>query len=355
MGLCISKQSSTYVDRHDSINNTQRENAAVSPSTSAEVNTHASPFSQLPRRARRKAESLANTLRLANNVNPQLAHYAQRVLDTVTTSQTTREISNLDARNLAILADTYNDKYPGLNLQCARTPTEFRAALATTHAASWRSIAILDPRGSHRIAIDVRTHDDGRRSLLVMETTQALKHDQHGQPMLQNGYHEFIDALDHEFGANARMAVIDVKAQKSKIGCQPFCFNFALHAFHHSQFFDDLHQRLHDHGVCFQSGNKSAHVNGTEYIDGTKILPAVFYKHAESRGTVDTVVKQQPGLAHKNVSTSNNGPAETLRERVNAFRIQRDALAYSMSIEASRMHKIQEAIVHDSRSNSSES
>ncbi|WP_439894194.1 YopJ family type III secretion system effector XopJ (plasmid) [Ralstonia sp. 25C] len=351
MGLCISKQSGAYVDRHDSITRAQPENAAASPSTSSEASTHASPFSQLPRRARRKAESLANTLRHANNVNPQLAHYAQRVLDTVTTSQTTREISNLDARNLGILAETYNDKYPGLNLQCARTPTEFRAALAATYAPSWRSIAILDPRGSHRIAIDVRTHDDGRRSLLVMETTQALKHDQHGQPMLQNGYPEFIDALNNEFGASAMMAVIDVKAQKSKIGCQPFCFNFALQAFHHARFFDDLHKRLHNHGSCFKTGAQSQHVKGVEYIDGTKILPAVFYKHAESRGTVDTVLNQQRRLAKENVSTSSNGPSETLKERVNAFRIKRDALAYSMSIEASRMRKIQEAISHDSRRN----
>ena len=352
VGLCISKQRGSFVDPHDStIHTVQRDNGASSSTPRAEVNAHASPFSQLPRRARRKAESLAHTLRFANNVNPQLAHYAQRVLDTVATSQPTREISNLDAQNLGILTRTYNSKYPGLNLQYSETPMAFRASLAATHTPSWRCVSILDPRGSHRIAIDVRTHDDGRRTLLVMETAQSLKRDQHGQPMLLNGYHEFITALNNEFGANASMAVIDVKAQKSKIGCQPFCFNFALHAFHHAQFFDDLHNQLHDTGACFRTGGKSDHVNGMEYIDGTKILPAVFYKHAESRGTVDTVLKQQPGLARKNVSTSRNGPSETLRERVNAFRIQRDALAYSMSIEASRMHKIQEAIVHDSKHN----
>lgn len=282
------------------------------------------------------------------NINPQLAHYAQRVLDTVANSQPTREISNLDAKNLAILVRTYNAKYPGLNLGYARSPAEFRATLAATHAPSWRSIAILDPKGSHRIAIDVRMHDDGRKSLLVMETTQALKRDKNDQPKkILNGYQEFIANLKDEFGAWASMAIIDVGTQKSKIGCQAFCFDFALHAFHKSDFFDDLHQRLHDDGQCFADRDKADHIDGMEYIRGPKILPAVFFKHAESRATIDRVLKDQPDVAGKDVSTNRYGTAETLYERVRAFGINRGAMTYSMSVEASRIRKIREAIEND--------
>lgn len=343
MGLCMSKQST--ITRHDTIRHAQTGNfTSTSPSGEAAPDT--SRFSHLPPRAERKAQALAEALRFAN-INPQLAHYAQRVLDTVANSQPTREISNLDAKNLPILIRTYNAKYPGLNLGYARSPAEFRATLAATHAPSWRSISILDPRGSHRIAIDVRTHYDGRKSLLVMETAQALKRDENNQPLLLNGYQEFISDLKDEFGAWASMAVIDVGAQKSKIGCQAFCFDFALHAFHKSDFFDDLHQRLHNHGQCFADSDKAELIDGMEYIRGMKILPAIFYKHAESRATVDTVLHEQPDIAGKDVSTNRDGPAETLHERVRAFGIQRDARPYSMSIEASRIRKIREAIEND--------
>ncbi|RMO97361.1 Peptidase C55 [Pseudomonas syringae pv. philadelphi] len=349
MGICISKPPT--LDMHYQANNEQSENVTASSSPphspTQEIDPYASSFSQLPPRAYSKARALADALRLANNINPELAHYAQRVLATVANSQPTREISNLDAKNLATLVRTYNAKYPGLNLQYARTPREFRNALAGTDEASWRSIAILHSRGSHRVAIDVRTHDDGHKSLLVMETGAAFKRDENDEALLQFGYSEFIEDLKHEFGSNASMAVIDVRAQKSHIGCQPFCFDFALNAFHKSYLFDDLHQRLHDHGQCTTRRDEAEFIDGMEYISGAKILPAVFYKHAESRATIDTVLREQPAIASKDVSTHRGGPTETLQERVQAFRIQRDKITYSMSIEASRIRKIREAIEND--------
>ncbi|WP_443191124.1 YopJ family type III secretion system effector XopJ [Pseudomonas indica] len=350
MGICISKPPT--LDPHYPASNAQTENETVSAppchSSTEETDPHASSFSQLPPRAARKARALADTLRLASNVNPELAHYAQRVLATVVNSQPTREISNLDAKNLATLVRTYNAKYPGLSLQYAKTPREFRDSLADTNEASWRSIAILHARGAHRVAIDVRTHADDRKSLLVMETAEAFKHDEdNDEILLQHGYQEFIENLKHRFGSDVSMAVIDVRAQKSKIGCQQFCFDFALNAFHHSDLFDDLHQRLHDHGRCSTREDEAEFIDGTEYISGAKILPAVFYKHAESRTTINTVLRQQPAIAGQDVSTHRGGPTETLQERVRAFRIQRGEVTYSMSIEASRIRKIREAIEND--------
>lgn len=349
MGICISKPPT--LDSHYPANNAQAENETVSSraphSSTEETDPHTLSFSQLPPRAGRKARALADTLRLANNANPELAHYAQRVLATLVNSQPTREISNLDAKNLATLVRTYNAKYPGLNLQYAKTPREFRDSLAATNDASWRSIAILHARGAHRVAIDVRTHDDGRKSLLVMESVAAFKHDENGEVLLQDGYQEFIENLHHRFGDDASMAVIDVRAQKSKIGCQQFCFDFALNAFHKSDLFDDLHQRLHDYGQCSTREDEAEFIDGTEYISGAKTLPAVFYKHAESRATINTVLDQQPAIAGQDVSTHRNSPSETLQERVRAFRIQRGEITYSMSIEASRIRKIREAIEND--------
>lgn len=359
MGLCASKQSVAGSPEHyaglatEHTRFTQTENVPAAPAsgedahgTSPSAPPLRAEFLNLPPRARKKAKALSEALERPN-INPELAHYAQRVLDTVTHSQPTREISNLDAKNLAALVRTYNAKYPGLNLGYAKSPAEFRATLAATHEPSWRSISILDSKGSHRIAIDVRTHDDGRKSLLVMETAQALKRGKNNEPLILNGYQEFISDLKDEFGDSASMAIIDVAAQKSKIGCQQFCLDFTLHAFHKSNFFDDLHQRLHDYGQCFADGDRAEHINGMEYIQGMEILPAIFYKHAESRTSIDRVLEKQPDIAGTDVSTNRYGAAETLHERVREFGIKRDARPYSMSIEASRIRKIREAIEND--------
>lgn len=77
---------------------------------------------------------------------------------------------------------------------------------------------------------------------------------------------------------------------------------------------------------CFTSSddNRSRLARGIELIDGKQILPALFCKHAHSRGTAADVVNAQPHVANDNVSTSRNSPRETLSERVQAFRVYRE-------------------------------
>ncbi|WP_458296480.1 YopJ family acetyltransferase, partial [Xanthomonas graminis] len=65
------------------------------------------------------------------------------------------------------------------------------------------------------------------------------------------------------------------------------------------------------------------------------------------RASIDRVLEKQPDIAGTDVSTNRYGAAETLHERVRAFGIKRDARPYSMSIEASRIRKIREAIESD--------
>ena len=142
---------------------------------------------------------------------------------------------------------------------------------------------------------------------------------------------------------NCKMAVIDVEAQKSMIGCMMFSLNFALSAHQKDDFFNDLHDRLHENGRCFD-GPESEIIGKMEYVEGTKMLPAIFYKHAQSRATMDEVVRNQSGLRNRNVNTHRSSPHETLQDRAKNFRVTRGERSYSMSIEASRMRKIRKAI-----------
>ena len=84
---------------------------------------------------------------------------------------------------------------------------------------------------------------------------------------------------------------------------------------------------------------------------GRAILPPSFYKHAQSKRTADHVVATQgPEAARQRVSTG-SGPAETLGERMQDFRVHREdageesgPLDYSMSIETARLTKLRHAL-----------
>jgi len=249
----------------------------------------------------------------------------------------------LDGENIETLANTYNTRHPDLNLKCFPWAELFLEKLYTSSEPTWRALFRLTTQNRHRIAADIRTHADGGKTVLLLES--ALSHTWNKN---KNEY-QFIlglQSLQRNIQTNfqnCKMAVIDVEAQKSKIGCSLFSLNFLLNAYQKDDLFNSLHERLNENGRCFE-GHESAVIGGMEYIEGTKILPPIFYKHAQSRGTIDDFVKHQSHLQNTNVSTSQSGPRETLQERVQNFRVTRGERSYSMSIEASRMRKIRKAI-----------
>ncbi|HTD02791.1 YopJ family type III secretion system effector XopJ [Undibacterium sp.] len=344
MGLCISKPrtgGAEYEKSGDSERAASESSAAGSPAR----RPSSYHLENLPKRARGKARALEDSVKNSSvaNTHPQLAAYADAVLRAASSDGVNPEISAHDVQNLEALADTYNARHPNLKLQCFASPEAFLRKLYTSDEPAWRALFRLSNEKTHRIAADIRTHPDGEKTVLLLESALSHTWDQNkGQHVFISGFQSLQRNVDTHFN-NCKMAVIDVEAQKSKIGCMMFSLNFALNAYQKDDFFNNLHGRLNENGRCFD-GHESQIIGEMEYIEGTKMLPAVFYKHAQSRGTMDEVVANQPDLRDRNVSTSRSSPHETLQDRVQNFRITRGELSYSMSIEASRMRKIRKAI-----------
>ena len=347
MGLCVSKPRTGGADYQYGGGREQ------SAGTSSAQNTPSSPprspssyhLENLPRRARHKARALEDAVKHSSvaHTHPQLAAYADAVLRAAGKDGVNPEISTLDAENIETLAATYNARHPDLKLECFPSAQAFLTKLYTSNEPAWRGLFRLTMQNRHRIAADIRTHPDGGKTVLLLESALSHTWDKDKQEhKFIAGIQPFQRDVETHF-RNCKMAVIDVEAQKAKIGCTIFSLNLLLNAYQKDDLFNSLHERLNQNGRCFD-GHQSEFLDGMEYIEGTKILPPVFYKHAQSRGTIEDFVKHQPDHQNSNVSTSRSGPRETLQERLQNFRVTRGKLSYSMSIEASRMRKIRKAI-----------
>ena len=346
MGICVSKSKSGGDYHHG--NQTDHPAASSAGAKASSLATRPPSLyglENLPKRVRSKAIALEDAVRNASpaSLTPEMAAYADAVLRVAETGGAHVEILKHDARNINTLADTYNAAHPDLKLRCLGSPAAFLESLHSSNEPAWRAIFPLRHGGNHQVAVDIRTHPNGKKTLLLLEPLVSRKWNQ------EERQHDFIAGLTpllENIGTpsnNCKVAVIDVEAQKSKIGCVIFCLDFALSAYRKSDFFNGLHARLHDTGRCV-AGPKSQVLQGMEFIDGTRTLPSIFYKHANSRATIKKVIGHQPGLRKENVSTHPSAPHETLLDRVRNFRITRGELSYSVSSEASRMRKIRKTI-----------
>ena len=346
MGICLSKPKPGGDYRYG--NHTDHpagSSAGAKASGSAARAPSLYSLENLPKRARSKAMALEDAVNNAPpaSLPPEMAAYADAVLRVAETGGAYKEILEHDAQNIQTLADAYNAAHPDLKLQCLGSRAAVLERLQSCHEPAWRAIFPLSRGSNHQVAVDIRTHSDGKKTLLLLEPLVSRKWNPNERR------HDFIAGLTpllENIGIpsnNCKMAVIDAQAQKSKIGCVIFCLNFALSAYRENGFFNGLHARLHDTGRCVE-GPTSQVLDGMEFVDGTRTLPVTFYKHANSRATVKKVIGHQRSLRDKNVSTNQSTGHETLLDRVRNFQITRGELSYSISIEASRMRKIRKAI-----------
>ncbi|GKT01747.1 peptidase C55 [Acidovorax sp. SUPP3434] len=295
----------------------------------------------LPPRAEKKAAALREALE-NSYVSYELSEYARTALSAASTGST-GEITALDARNKQLLANAYNDRHSELRLSCHDSAQSFFAEFMQSQKPAWRSIVQLSQSSLHHVAMDVRIQD-GKRTLLVIEPALARGEDDNGDVQILAGYEQLARNVQNCLGDDGDLAVVQLGAQKSNYDCIIFSLDLALCAYQKDNIFDELHDSLRRNVRCFSSQERKSVVDkNIEFIDGTKFLPAVFFKHAHSRATIAEVIESQPELEGKNVSTGRDNPAETLSERVQDFRVTREK-SYSMSIEASRLRKIRKAI-----------
>ncbi|KPX19572.1 hypothetical protein ALQ27_200184 [Pseudomonas syringae pv. delphinii] len=344
MGLCVSKPRTTsdyntYASYNSGPSTPEHEETGSSRITEAHPE-----FRSIPDRAKDKAIALKEALsRQSGYILPRLEHYARTALSQAAHIGSTPEITDLDIENIGYLTDTYNQRLSNINLKHHTSPQNFFQEFMTSQEPCWRSVVRLSPNSRHHVAIDVRNQDDVR-TMLIIESALAYGKSNNATGFMP-GYLQMHNNVKNYAQDNGHMAVIQLGAQKSKYDCIIFSLNNALAAYQKDAIFDSLHDSLRENGSCFQPGEyKSDTVSGIEVIDGTKILPAVFFKHAHSRSTINDAIEEQPELADRNVSTNRESAHQTLSERVADFRVQRSERSYSMSIESSRLRKIRKAI-----------
>ncbi|WP_055001232.1 type III secretion system YopJ family effector HopZ4, partial [Pseudomonas cannabina] len=303
-----------------------------------------------------KAELLADSLTGAREegVNSNLVTYGARTLKMLATNKQPDEaLLKLDIKNLPAMVSTYNRRYPGLNLQHFDSPLDFLQSLrGQTSPVSQRAILRLERDGEHHVAADVRLRPNGETSVIILEPAKVLTFAV-GHTQLRRQAFTYLDE-------RAKFAFMEVGAQKSAADCVIFDLHFALHAHQRASLFDRWHDNMAEYGTIDPYRQSAASPNvlledaGVELVLGEKMLPPIFFKHTHSSSVVEEVESSQPGSAEKDVSTSGRQQInESLRERVQAFRVNRGDYGYSASIETSRATKIRlalETAISDSQS-----
>ncbi|GLR89708.1 YopJ family acetyltransferase [Bradyrhizobium iriomotense] len=368
MGSCISRLSARHETSQDDGQHAQEAEFAGHLTSVRSRPTRSSPEWQhppgpsreadggttshcIPARVDEKLELLGQTLERASQagISSGLVEYGQQVARYLSANkQPDHELLSFDLANLDRLADSYNGRYPDLNLKYMDSPAKLLEALADRSSDSaWRAVVRLAEGESHHFAADVRTRAGAPPTVIVMEATDLYRF----VPQYTKLRRQTIGQL----GTEPKWAFIGVGAQKSAADCVMFGMQLALAAHQKTPTFDDWHDNLHQRGTIADEGNDSNNYlpspdailefAGINLFHGEQFLPALFYKHAHSGGVIDELASYQPSIKDEDVSTSSRDPkSETLAGRHDAFKVQRDSLRYSASIEASRATKIRTAL-----------
>ncbi|MCL1499197.1 serine/threonine acetyltransferase [Xanthomonas nasturtii] len=305
-----------------------------------------SAFSALPARPRKKAEALSDAVQSRGHSAPSsLVSYANATLDQLRRNEPISESLRLmDIENLPHLVRSYDNRLKNLNLRSFDTPGEFLHELGRWHKTGLPLRAVVrldeDPRRWHRVAFDVRNHENGHTTIIALEPASAYNPDH------MPGFVKIRENLTSQFGKKISFSVIEAEALKSIGGCVIFSLDYALAAYQERSTFDRWHKDLRKKGNIMGMTPESEYLDdlGVYLLRGTRLLPANFYKHAHSRRSIDELEAYQPGASATDVRSGRAAVyKESLSRRLEEFRVERDK-SYSMSIEASRARKIRHAL-----------
>ncbi|QOZ36577.1 YopJ family acetyltransferase [Bradyrhizobium sp. CCBAU 53421] len=322
---------------------------AAGPSREADLGTTSQPIR--PARIDEKLQLLEQTLERASEegVSSGLVDYGQQVARNLAANiQTDEKLLSLDVDNIDRLADSYNERYPDLNLRYMGSPANFLEALTDrSSTGGWRAIVRLADGEAHHFAADIRTRAGAAPTVIVMEPADLYT--------FIAPYSRLRGETLQQLGPEPKWAFIGVGVQKSASDCVMFSMQCALAARQNSSTFDDWHNNLRRHGTIADERDISSDYMASpdailefaqiNLFHGEKVLPALFYKHAHSTRVIEEAAGNRAGFRDEDVSTSSRAPkTESLAERREAFAVQRGTLKYSASIETSRATKIRRAL-----------
>ncbi|KAE8758451.1 avirulence protein [Paraburkholderia madseniana] len=292
------------------VGQTQRLRSPIAESSSAQARSNYIESQQddppkVPGRLREKIKTVDSKLKQIKRANTEFYEYAKlSVGQTSEGSKPDWRTNQFDKKYLPLIAEMENQRNPGLNLHVfdkADECHEYIKQMAGARGTGNFRVVYPPFAGSrdHYVALDVRLRGERRPSIVVYESALA----------------QTLSMFPAMF-APAKVKVVFNGIQNSEWDCVMFALNNALKSFKtHAEYADLLH--------------RGGEVNSVP-------MPAVFRKHMHSRSALNHMPQ-----ADEIVTKAQTGPdAETLRERVNAYRTNRFGSQYSTSIEGFRLQEI---------------
>ncbi|HEX7636555.1 MAG TPA: YopJ family acetyltransferase [Noviherbaspirillum sp.] len=279
--------------------------------------------SKAPKELQRKIDEV-DYKKLAE-FDPDFAEYAKIVKhDAVRGLQPSLATTELDIKHLPLIVEMENARNPGLNLCCFKSLEECIKELKEIkekhQSGNYR--IIYPPykfESDHHMMLDVKLDPDPLKPMSIVLFEPSFVVD------IGEAVKDLRENLD-----NPRISTVVTGTQYSDTDCVMFALNHALKSFKtYSEFAGKIHEN-----------------NENRVIRKNQELPAVFFKHTHSSSKARAGKDNSQGEIRVNSEKSKNPDAQTLTQRINAYRTTRfnkkteKTDTYSTSIEGFRLQEI---------------
>lgn len=344
---------------------------------------------QLPRRAslpprRPLDDKLAQVqARLAVHPATELRGYAHAAVALGVQNKAAGSLMTImDMQQMGTMLSAENARNPGLNATHHKSIDSFLDALpAMEKGSSARAVIQLDSPDFdmpqlHHITADLRKHDDGNTTMVLVEPAVVADRQ---ITMLQ----KLHDEMQGRGIDTSHVGIIEAAVQKSSNDCAMFSLNFAVKSHKNKAHFDQLHQNLLQHRDLTPGSASAQAVMDLEVVkvrtsnhqmltpeenellidsrmtfaSGQQKLPDDFYKHTHSSAVAGAIqgsaaeARVAAGLQQPDgrVNSGKHELGETLTERVARLKTTRtndkgSQINASVSIDGYRLQEIARAL-----------
>lgn len=250
-------------------------------------------------------------------------------------------LSYADERLMSSMISAERNLHPGIELNMFRSVDDL-AQFMMKKTKPYQGQAVVkmarrnEKNDSHFAAVDIRIKSSGSRSMVVYESGFLQGNKQAG---VDRGYKSLVsgilDNVDRLKVPVPKVGFVEVNAQKSPSDCAIFALNVAIQNFKYGGVTESLLRKMDAGGqVMTRFYDESAvdYIKSKDKKFGVS-LPSSFHKHDHSISTL----KEMDG-------SSVNKNNESVSERAERFKVERDDRVYSNSIEYKRIDYYQHVV-----------
>ncbi|MGO4308660.1 YopJ family acetyltransferase [Pseudomonas sp. KB_15] len=242
-------------------------------------------------------------------------------------------LSLSDDRLMSSMVSAEKDLHPGIELNMFRS-VDHLAQFILKKTGPYLGQAVVkmarhdEPNESHFAAVDIRITSSGSRYMVVYESGFIQGNKEAG---VDHGFTSLVDGVLFQSSRLnlmvPKVGFVEVGSQKSPSDCGIFALNTAIQNFKSPEVTEWLLNKM---DVCGQVVTRFYDESASGYIisKGRKFgvtLPPRFHKHDHS---ISTLKKMGGGSVNKR--------NESVGQRASHFKVERDELVYSNSIEHKR-------------------